>query len=97
LGEGVKAFPRLTLMENYMPKKYNIAFVREVRNALIALENLTERANDESSQFKWTLTHSRDNLRAIVSTYDEVLNRDATEDQHYQPPLRDIKGEGFNG
>ena len=80
-----------------MTKKYNIAFVRQVRNALIALEELTERANDEKSQFKWTLTHSRDNLRAIVCTYDEVLNRDAHEDQHYQPPLRDIKGEGFNG
>ncbi len=68
-----------------------IAFITEARDVHDRLEALKHRADNEGSQFKVRIAIARDTIREIVDTYDEVLERDSTEDESYIPPLKEIK------
>ena len=68
-----------------------IAFIRQVEEALTQLTLLADRASDEDSQFKHRILMARDSILHVSHTYHEVLARDISEDEAYQPPLKEIK------
>jgi hypothetical protein len=69
----------------------NIAFIRQVGDLKFQLDKLVERANEEESQFRWTLSSAQSAVDMVYNTYHEVLERDNTEDESYNPPLKEIK------
>lgn len=68
-----------------------IAFIRQIEDTLFQLEQITARAKKENSQFRWRIETARDSIKAVSNTYHEVLQRDASEDATYTPPLERIK------
>lgn len=68
-----------------------IAFIRQTEEVLNQLERLHERAVEEESEFRFRIASAKDFIEGVVNTYHEVLNRDATEDEAYIPPLKEIK------
>ncbi len=68
-----------------------IAFIRQVNNIHQALEDLSSRAKEESSQFQWSIDNARLSIESVKKTYDEVLNRDINEDEAYIPALKGVE------
>ena len=68
-----------------------ISFINQVTEASRLVNAIYDRAHDEGSEFKSTIQQAKWALDKIRDTYDEVLERDATEDSNYRPPLKEIK------
>ena len=49
-----------------------------------------ERAKADESTFTWRIEDAFRNINAVLSTYNEVLQRDLVEDDHYIPTV--VKG-----
>lgn len=69
----------------------SIAFIRQVDEALRRVKALEERAAEEGSTFQWAISSASSHLQRVSDTYSEVLERDATEDEAYNPPLSEVK------
>ena len=68
-----------------------ISFINQVTEASRLVNAICDRAHDEGSEFKSTIQQAKWALDKIRDTYAEVLERDATEDSSYRPPLKEIK------
>ena len=68
-----------------------IAFIRQIEDVLFQLEQLSDRAKEENSQFRWRIDTAKESIRAVSITYHEVLERDNSEDTTYTPPLQEVK------
>lgn len=68
-----------------------IAFIRQIEDVLFQLEQLSNRAKEENSQFRWRIDTARDSIKGVSTTYHEVLQRDLEEDTSYTPPLEEVK------
>jgi len=68
-----------------------IPFIKQVRQARLAAEELAKRASIENSVFKYRIEVCADNLKSIEDTYYEVLRHDSSDDTPYQPQLTEVK------
>jgi hypothetical protein len=67
-----------------------ISFINQVNDVQRSLSLLSERASNEQSQFSSQIQQAMWIIDRVASTYDEVLARDASEDQSYRPPLKEV-------
>jgi hypothetical protein len=51
---------------------------------------LTERASEEDSRFVYQIQSAKWNIDRVAATYQEVLDRDANEDQSFRP-IKEVK------
>ena len=68
----------------------NISFINQVNECKRILDLLTERASDESSQFHYSIQSAKWNIDRVAATYQEVLDRDANEDQSFRS-IKEVK------
>jgi hypothetical protein len=68
----------------------NISFINQVNECKRILDLLTERASDEDSQFHYSIQSAKWNIDRVAATYQEVLDRDANEDQSFRP-IKEVK------
>lgn len=61
------------------------SFIRLVREARYALNELEERANQIRSEFRHRIAVSNDGIKSIEDTYYEVLRLDTEDDQPFKP------------
>ena len=73
--------------------KKDIAFVKEVELVLASLTRLKERADVENSQFKYKIDTAHNYITDIIEIYNEVLNRDYTEDYNHRPKPTEVKND----
>lgn len=67
-----------------------ISFINQVKDVQRSLALLNERASEEQSQFSYQIQQAMWTIDRVASTYDEVLARDASEDQSYRAPLKEV-------
>lgn len=68
----------------------NISFINQVNECKRILDLLTERASDEGSQFLYLIQSAKLSIDRVAATYQEVLDRDANEDQSFRP-IKEVK------
>ena len=68
----------------------NISFINQVNECKRILDLLTERASDEGSQFHYSIQSAKWNIDRVAATYQEVLDRNANEDQSFRP-IKEVK------
>ena len=66
------------------------SFIKQVQTCQNCLHELLERAKSDESTFTWRIEDAFRNINAVLSTYNEVLQRDLVEDDHYIPTV--VKG-----
>ena len=66
------------------------SFIKQVQTCQNCLHELLERAKADESTFTWRIEDAFRNINAVLSTYNEVLQRDLVEDDHYIPTV--VKG-----
>ena len=67
-----------------------ISFINQVKDVQRSLSLLSDRASDEQSEFSSQIQQATWIIDKVTSTYDEVLARDANEDQSYRAPLKEV-------
>jgi hypothetical protein len=67
-----------------------ISFINQVREVQRSLALLNERASEDQSQFNYQIQQAMWSIDRVAATYDEVLYRDANEDDNYRPPLKEV-------
>ena len=67
-----------------------MAFITQARDIQRNLHSLLYRANESESQFLYGLQQAAWNIDRVINTYEEVLHRDASEDESYRPSLKEV-------
>jgi hypothetical protein len=67
-----------------------ISFINQVNECKRILDLLTERASEEDSRFVYQIQSAKWNIDRVAATYQEVLDRDANEDQSFRP-IKEVK------
>ncbi len=67
-----------------------ISFINQVNECKRILDLLNDRAAEEKSQFAYQIQSAKWNIDRVASTYQEVLDRDANEDQSFRP-IKEVK------
>jgi hypothetical protein len=68
-----------------------ISFINQVSECRRLITLLSKRAYDDQSSFAYQIDAAKYALDNVYNMYNEVLERDANEDQTYRSPLKEIK------
>tara|TARA_R110000737_G_scaffold50639_1_gene71632 strand:- start:4291 stop:4500 length:210 start_codon:yes stop_codon:yes gene_type:complete len=68
----------------------DMAFITQARDIQRNLHSLLHRAKEDESQFLYGLQQAAWNIDTVINTYEEVLQRDANEDESYRPSLKEV-------
>lgn len=62
-----------------------ISFITQAIECKRMIDALAERASNDDSQFSYTINQAKWSIDRVVSTYQEVIDRDTNEDHTYRP------------
>jgi len=68
-----------------------MSFINQAKQAQRILNALNEQVHEDQSQFQHAVDQAKWQIDRVVKTYEEVLRRDANEDQTYRSTLKEIK------
>ena len=68
-----------------------VSFINQITEAKRIIDLLHDRCKSDDSEFTSTILQAKWSIDKVYHTYNEVLDLDASEDQSYRPPLKEIK------